>query len=164
MKKYGLAAITLLFTIILTLSGCSGKGGDKHEELTSFRQRVDEFCESIYKIDANINEIDTSSDNYSTTILQNLDALETNFKIFADMDFPSDYDYLEGIADEASDYMNTAVEAFHDVFENNYTEEAMVEKYNYANENYERAYKRIKIIITFLNGESSEDVTVEETE
>ena len=33
-----------------------------------------------------------------------------------------------------------------------------------SNENYERAYKRIKIIITFLNGETSEDVTVEETE
>jgi conjugal transfer/entry exclusion protein len=164
MRKIGSIAITLLLAIMITFSGCSSKKGSNHEELTSFRQRVDEFCESIYKIDSNINEIDTSADNYSKTLLQNLDALQTNFKIFADMDFPSDYDYLEGIADEASNYMNTAVEAFHDVFENNYTEEAMVEKYNYANENYERAYKRIKIIITFLNGETSEDVTVEETE
>jgi len=164
MKKRCFAAVLILAISVFTVTGCKGNNTDKHEELSSFRLRVDEFCDSIYRIDNNINEIDTESEGYTDVLIQNLDALETNFKIFADMDFPSDYDYLEGLADEASSYMNTAVASFHDLFENNYTEEAMVEKYNYANENYERAYKRIKIIITFLNGETSEDVMIEETE
>jgi len=164
MKKRCFAAVLILAISVFTVTGCKGKNTDKHEELSSFRLRVDEFCDSIYRIDNNINEIDTASEDYTDVLIQNLDALETNFKIFADMDFPSDYDYLEGLADEASSYMDTAVASFHDLFENNYTEEAMTEKYDYAKENYERAYKRIKIIIAFLNGESSEDVTVEETE
>ena len=33
-------------------------------------------------------------------------------------------------------------------------------KYNYASENYSRAYKRIQIIVSFLNGEISDGVTV----
>ncbi len=162
-NRYFIAWIMLVLSVF-TITGCKSMNADKHEELSSFRSRVDEFCDSIYRIDNNINEIDTATEDYIEVLIQNLDALETNFKIFADMDFPSDYDYLEGLADEASSYMDTAVASFHDLFENNYTEEAMTEKYDYAKENYERAYKRIKIIITFLNGESSEDVTVEETE
>ena len=55
--------------------------------------------------------------------------------------------------------MNTAVDSYHQAFEAE-TKEALEAKYDYAKENYSRAYKRIKVIVSFLNGETSEDATV----
>lgn len=144
----------------ISMTACNNNNSDNTEELQAFRTQVDSFCMSIATADSNINAIDTNSEGYEQVILTELDNLDTNFKNFAALDFPSDYDYLESLADEASTYMNTAVISYHDVFENEYSDEAFDSKYNYATENYSRAYKRIQIIVTFLNGEISEDVTV----
>ena len=37
---------------------------------------------------------------------------------FAALDFPTEFDYLESLADEASEYMTTAVESYHDAYDN----------------------------------------------
>ena len=77
--------------------------------------------------------------------------------------FPTEFDYLESLADEASEYMTTAVESYHDAYDNGGYNQLTAD---YAKENYARAYKRIQIIITFLHGEQPEDVnltTAEET-
>ena len=108
-----------------------------------------------------INTLNNSSNaNYTSLLIENLNTLNQDFKDFSEVDFPKDYDYLESLADEASEYMTTAVGSYKDIFENNYSEEAISEKYEYANENYSRAYKRIQIIITFLNGESTTDAII----
>ena len=88
----------------------------------------------------------------------------TQFKEdFAALDFPTEFDYLESLADEASEYMTTAVESYHEAYDNGGYNQLTAD---YAKENYARAYKRIQIIITFLHGEQPEDVnltTAEET-
>ena len=152
-KKY----LAIIFSAgLLALSACSAPEKDS-AALTDFRNTVDSFCEEVSAIDADIN---ASGDTENTEkVLTDLDSLKQAFSDFAAVDFPSDYDYLENLADEASDYMNTAVDSYHQAFEAE-TKEALEAKYDYAKENYSRAYKRIKVIVSFLNGETSEDATV----
>ena len=44
--------------------------------------------------------------------------LDTSFQNFAELDFPTEFDYLESLADEASAYMTQAVESYHEAYSN----------------------------------------------
>lgn len=157
MKKK-LLAVTAGILTVLTLTACG-----KDPKLTQFKEEIDSFCTEISDIDTEINNVDAQSDNATDELLGYLDQLDTAFQDFADLDFPEKFDYLESLADEASEYMTTAVESYHDAYSNGGYNELTAD---YARENYARAYKRIQIIITFLHGEQPEDVnltTAEET-
>lgn len=122
--------------------------------LTQFRKSVDEFCTKVSEIDTSINSIDAQSEDASTELLSYLDDLDLVFQSFARLDFPEEFDYLEHLADESSEYMTEAVASYHDAYSNGSYNEYMAD---YAGENYARAYKRIQIIISFLHGEEPED-------
>ena len=126
-------------------------------ETVKFKNDVENFCNSISQLDASINKIDASSDNAPAQLLEYLDEVDVRFKSFADLDFPADFDYLEHLADEASEYMSEAVASYHSAFSNNSYNEYTAD---YAQENYSRAIKRIKIIIAFLKGETPEDENI----
>ncbi len=49
-------------------------------------------------------------------LLGYLDQLDTSFQNFARLDFPTEFDYLESLADEASAYMTQRVESYHDAY------------------------------------------------
>ena len=71
------------------------------------------------------------------------------------MDFPEEYDYLEEMADEAGDYMTEAVNTYHKLYGTDAGYNVTLEEY--ANENYARAYKRIKVIVALLRGETPDE-------
>ena len=150
-----LAATGFLMSVMLTACG-------EDPRLTQFKNDIDTFCSDISEIDTAINSVDTSnteSDTATAEVLANLDRLDIRFQEFAALDFPEEFDYLENLADEASEYMTEAVSSYHDCFTNDsYDETAAAAQYEYARQNYSRAYKRIQIIITFLHGEEPEDV------
>lgn len=156
MKKKTTLLFTTFLTCALLLTGCG-----ENKELTKFRENMDDFCTKISIIDTSINEIDADSDNAVDELLSNLDELKVTFNEFAELDFPKEFDYLESIAQEASDYMDTAVSSYHDAYSNDSYNEFTAE---YAQGNYARAYKRIQIIISFLHGETPEDVNIIENE
>ena len=154
--------ITLIISLLL-ITGCgsSGSEGQESEELKHFRDQVDTFCQTISDIDTQINSIDTASETYTTDIMNCLNSLNTAFSDFAALDFPEEYDYLEHLADEASAYMSEAVTGFNQVYtDNSLNSQAMTDKYNEASTSYANAFKRIKVIMTFLNGEVSQDANV----
>ena len=125
-------ALTAGLLTALTLTACG-----KDPALTQFKEEIDSFCTEISDIDTEINNVDATSENATDELLGYLDQLDSAFQDFAALDFPTEFDYLESLADEASEYMTTAVESY-----------------------------RIQIIITFLHGEQPEDVnltTAEET-
>jgi len=139
--KKKILALTAGLLTALTLTACG-----KDPALTQFKEEIDSFCTKI-----------------SDELLGYLDQLDSAFQDFAALDFPTEFDYLESLADEASEYMTTAVESYHDAYDNGGYNQLTAD---YAKENYARAYKRIQIIITFLHGEQPEDVnltTAEET-
>lgn len=135
----------------LTLGGC----GQKEDPVdTKFRNDLEYFCNSISELDSSMNAIDPESDNAPAQLLQYLDEVDMRFKTFAELDFPSQFDYLEPLADDASKYMTEAVTYYHNSYSNNSFNEYTAE---YAEENYARAIKRIKIILSFLHGETPTD-------
>lgn len=141
-----------LILCLLTASFLTGCGNDP--ELLKFKTVIDDFCTSISEVDTSINNIDTGSENYTEELLGYLDELNEEFQGFAEVDFPAEYDYLEGLADEAGKYMNEAVTSYHEAFRDDSYNEYVAD---YALQNYSRAYKRIQIIISFLHGEEPND-------
>ncbi len=154
MKKKIHIAFAAIFTAVL-LTAC---GGDS--ELDSFRKSIDSFCTRISEIDSSINHIDAQSEEATTELLSYLDDLDDTFQNFAELDFPTEFDYLENLADESSEYMTEAAKSYHEAYGGEDYDEYIAE---YAKQNYSRAYKRIQIIISFLHGEepTDADLTIE---
>lgn len=148
--------IRLLVAGLLVSASLTACGEDP--ELTQFRNSIEDFCTEISKIDTAINSIDASSESAVTELLSCLDELEVAFQGFADLDFPEEFDYLEEIADQAGDYMSTAVSSYHEAYSADAYDQYTAA---YASENYSRAYKRVQIIITFLHGETPDDVDLQ---
>lgn len=146
--------IFLAFLSALLLTACG-----EDAELAQFRKKVDAFCTKISEIDSSINNIDAQSEGATTELLTYLDDLDSAFQSFAQLDFPEEFDYLENLADESSEYMTEAVKSYHDAYGGTYDEYTA----EYAKQNYSRAYKRIQIIISFLHGEepTDADLTIE---
>lgn len=145
--------IRLISVSILLMFSLTACGSDP--QLTKFKNDMDDFCTAISEIDSAINNLDAESDTAAADLLDNLDLLDERFKRFAELDFPEEFDYLEELADESSQYMSEAVSYYHEAYSNDSYNEYTAE---YAKENYARAYKRIQIIITFLHGEQPENV------
>mgnify|MGYP001081347090 CR=1 FL=1 len=152
--------LLLLSSLVLCifLAGCG-----EDPQITQFKNDIDSFCNEIAVIDTNINSIDAQSENAKYELLGYLDQLNQSFQSLAEISVPDEYAYIKGLAEEASSYMTTAVESYHEAFgENSYNEYTA----EYARENYERAYKRITVIIKLLHGEDISDLgaTIEESE
>ncbi len=149
-KRFPLLALTCLVGSLM-LGGC----GQQEDPVTmKFKNDIENFCNSISELDTSMNNIDPNSDNAPTQLLQYLDEVDMRFQSFAELDFPEQFDYLEPLADDASKYMTEAVTYYHNSYSNDSYNEYTAE---YAQENYARAIKRIKIIISFLHGETPTD-------
>lgn len=141
----------VLFTLMcILLCGC----GQSPAVNTKFETDINTFCTNVSDIDLAINQITNQTvdekglESATAELLSYLDLLNDEFKKLASIDFPEEYDYLEAVADEASDYMSEAVKSYHTTYEDNYTESMEA----YAKENYSRAYKRLQYILNTLNG------------
>ena len=159
--KIRITTLTIILSMII-LSACGTRQeADSSEELTQFRSTVDAFCTSIAETDSKINSTDTSAEGFEQSLMADLNSLNSSFTDFAAVDFPEEYDYLEHLADEAADYMSQAVTGFAGVYtDDTLTPEQMQTEFDNATEYYNNAFKRIKVIISFLNGTTSEDASV----
>ncbi len=142
--------VLLLTTLSLSFSvfGC---GVVENPENAKFESDLQAFCDDIAAIDANINNIDASSENADDELLEYLDQLDQSFKVLAEMSIPEEYAYLNELTDEASEYMSTAVESYHEAFAGDSYDANIAD---YAYQNYERAYKRVTVMLQLLRGET----------
>ena len=151
-KKLVLLTAGLIMSTLL--GGCG-----KDSELTQFKKDIDTFCTDISTLDTAMNNVDATAVTAKAELLGYLDDLDEKFKEFAALDFPEEFDYLEALADESSEYMTEAVTYYHKTYDEAATfNEANA---NYAQENYSRALKRVQSIITFLHGEEPADMDIE---
>ena len=155
---------TVLMTLILLITCACGKqaeNGTESEEIKAFRETIDTFNSRIVDIDQAINSIDTMDPSYKSTITGYLTDLNTLFTDFAAVDFPDEFNYLEHLSDEASEYMSKAVTTYSTIFNDSSLDaESISVLREEADTNYANAFKRIKVIMTFLNGEVSQDANV----
>ncbi|MCH5269943.1 MAG: hypothetical protein J1E83_04260 [Lachnospiraceae bacterium] len=150
--------ILLLLSAVLFCFILTGCGEDP--AVNKFQQDINAFCSQIAEIDTGINSIDAQSETARYELLAYLDQLDQAFKALAEISIPEKYAYMEQLTSEASSYMTTAVEAYHEAFEGDSYNEYTAE---YARENYERAYKRVTVLLQLLRGEeiTGADVTIE---
>ena len=148
-KKY------LLLTTILSAFFLTGCGEDK--ELAIFRESFEDFCTDVAEIDSSINNINANSEEAPVELLDLLDQLEIEFQELAALDVPEEFAYMEDLADEASENMGLAVENYHTAFGSETHDPYAA---NIASQYYERAYKRIQYMITFMHGEVPDDENV----
>ena len=152
MKKY---LIVIMLCIFMTGCNKAPAGNTKFiNEFNTFCTNVSDIDEAINKLD-NIQADEAGLKEATTNLMYYLDMLDDEFKKLSNMDFPMEYDALEPLADEASEYMTEAVRSYHIAYEDEYSE-SMEE---YANNNYSRAYKRLQYIVNVLNGTTTETTT-----
>ncbi len=150
------AALLFLLSSLM-LSGC----GQQNPVNNQFENEMNAFCDRIVEIDSSINKISNETGDKAgleaakEDLLDCLSNLNDEFIKFANMDFPEEYDYLEQMADEAGDYMTEAVNTYNTMYgtEDGYN----VNLEDYADENYARAYKRVRIITALLRGETPDE-------
>lgn len=149
--KYRL--LFVMISIFFLLAGCG-----ESRELKEFRTGFDSFCSDVAEIDASINGIDAAAEDSALTLLMLLDELDLEFQELAELAIPKEFSYLEELADEASKNMTLAVENYHYAYEADPYDAASAD---IASQYYERAYKRVRYMITFLHGDVPDDENVQ---
>lgn len=151
--KYKFTKIILSCIVVGTLlTGCG-----ETNDLSEFKNRMEDICSKIAEIDIAINSIDPNKTTAPDELLSYMSDLDIIFKSFGEMDFPHEFDYLEEMANEAESYMTEAVKSYKDAYSNGSYNEYIAE---YAGKNYERAYKRFQIVLDFLHGEEPDDANL----
>ncbi len=147
--------LKIIFSFMLScflLTGCG-----ETQDLSQFKQSMEDICSKIAEIDIAINSIDPNKTTAPDELLSYMSDLDIIFQSFGAMDFPHEFDYLEEMAAEAATYMTEAVKSYKDAYSNGSYNEYIAE---YAGKNYERAYKRLQIVLAFLHGEEPDDANL----
>lgn len=151
----------LIISLLCIFMVCCGK--DK--QLEEYRNNITAFTSDVSDISTKMEQIDTTSDTAVDEVLACLDEMEAQFLVLAEMEVPKEFASVESLADEASEYMSEAVSLYHEIFSAQSTLEDDV-LLSAAQENYDRAMKRISYISSLLQGElpQGDDVFVTEEE
>ena len=153
-KRYSFISVFLICMIIF--SGCGEK-----EELTIFKDEMDNFYTQIFNIEADMHEIEEEDENSLDSLLFSLEEMSVQFEKLAELEVPEEFISIEELADDASDYMNEAVRLYSEAYEEDYVSDSLIQA---AIENYDSAMKRINYIAILLQGEIPEGATIVEGE
>ena len=150
------ALIGCILICYLYLIGCGSNA-----ELDAYKANMNQFFENIQAFDSAINSIDPESETAVTDLLSLLDSMDTNFQQMASLSVPEGFPGVEGLADEASDYMTEAVSYYHQAFEAEPFDTVLADV---AKQNYDRANLRIQYIVSILHGDLPEEMYTYEDE
>ena len=154
LKKY-----ILIFSLLLCMIFFAGCG--EKEELTTFKEEMNNFYTEVSAIESAINSIDEQSENAVSTLLINLEQMSAQFQQLAELEVPEEFISVEALADDAADYMYEAVRLYGEAYEEDYVSDSLIRA---AADNYDSAMKRINYIAVLLQGEIPEEAVVVEGE
>lgn len=150
---------TCVLTGVIVLSGC-GNTNDEERELAVFSSSVADFKDYILETDEKINELDVSSKESASELLEILDGMNDEFAGFADYtdrvksQIPDQYESIPGLAKTAIDELSQAVVCYHTAYESetfgkNYADAAYT--------HYENSMDAVSCIGYILAGEAIPD-------
>lgn len=151
---------TIAFTCLCL---CSCGDNPEEKELAVFSEEITSFAANIKHADEDINTIDTSNASAANDLLLILDQLQVDFETLAELSVPEQFESIEELADDASEYMKNAVSYYHTAYEG---DTFSAQDADIAYQYYTRAMKRIEIIGYALTGDIPEldNITVEITD
>lgn len=153
MKKR-MFVIPLVVSLMLLFSSC---GTTEVEDYSDYKNSMNNFFESVTTLNDQINALDPSDADSVSDLFMYLEELEEQFKYFAEIEVPKEYQATESLADEAYEYMQEANEYFAQSFSDNSFNEYTLEA---AMECYSRANKRMQYVISIIHGELPDDENV----
>ena len=150
-KKRLRVSLVLSILLIFTITGCG-----KNTELENYKANMNQFFENIKIYDASINALALNPDSETAVsdLLALLDSMSVSFEQMASLDVPDGFPGVEQLADEASEYMSTAVSYYHQAYDGEY--DAALE--NVAHQNYEYANVRLQYIVSIIHGDIPEEI------
>ena len=141
-----------IITCMLAFTGCGEK-----EELTEFKNHMSDFYTEVSALEAEIASIDEESETAVSTLLIQLEEMDTKFQQLAQVKVPVEFISVDDLAEDAASYMHEALRLYEEAYEEDYVSDALIQA---AAENYECAMKRINYIAIILQGEIPEGATV----
>lgn len=158
MKKSILCILVMSMALMLCACGDTSKLDKYYSEMNSFYSSVDFITGTIESIDEN-------DENAPKVVVAQLEELEKEFKILADIEVPKHFSANEEMADDAYAYMQEAVKLYKEWAANpsDVNADATVQM---AKENYDRAMTRVNYIAIVLQGNvpSGEGIEISEEE
>lgn len=151
MKNMKMLALALC---LLLLTGC-GSGGN--QQLDTFHNNMDSFYDSLSTTVSVLESIDPQSETAVDEMLAQLDSMTVLFESLASMEYPEPFESIQETASEASEYIATAAELYHEAYADGNYDDSLAEA---AAENYARAMKRINYVAILLQGRYPEDENV----
>lgn len=134
------------------LSGCgkSGELDDYYAAMDAFAVQADQDFEAL-------SQVDPDSATAVEDLLMAMDQLAASFETLAGIPVPRQFSTLENLADEASSYMTEAASLYREAYaDGQYAENVAAT----AQENYDRAVKRMEYISQILQGEMPTDDSI----
>ena len=149
-----LTCLVVISLNIMFISGCGEK-----EELTVFKEEMNQFYTEVSAIETAMQEIDEEDEDAVASMLEQLEQMNLAFETLAEVEIPAEFISVEDLADDAAAYMYEAVRLYDEAYEEDYVSDSLIQA---ATENYESAMKRINYIAVLLQGEIPEGAVVVE--
>lgn len=155
-RKISMIISAFLISVSILLSGCG-----ENEELTYYKTNMNQFFENVEFFDSSINAIDPESETAPQELLSLLDSMDKSFSQMAELEVPDDFPGVEQLADEASEYMSSAVSYYHQAFDGEEYDSSMAD---IAKQYYDYANVRLQYIVSILHGDIPEEIFVYDTD
>jgi len=140
--------LLLAIALVMILTACG------NSSLTTFQYNMNEFLKDITKVDNQMNKIDPDSEDAVSEMLECMNAMNKTFEELANIKVPTEFLSIETLADEASEYMDMALDNYSEAFSNPASYDAS--KGKLASEYLKRALKRKEYIAIILQGDVPE--------
>ncbi len=154
--------VILVMTFVFSLfTGCEKKITNE-KEINEYTASMEKFFNELETIDKEINSIDAEAQGSVNELSKSFDKLQKSYSEMASLTAPTEnvpktFQYIDTLADQASDYMTQANDYLKDAYSDTSYNENTVEV---SMECYKRANKRVQYIITLLHGEYPQDDTI----
>ncbi len=142
-----ICAITVMS--VLSLTSC---GEQEKSTLDIYRDEMTAFYNELSEINTGINAIDPSSETATVVLMEQLDRLNAAFTRMSRIDVPAEFAVMGNMPQEAADYMDKAVNSYHDAYDGTFDAEAE----QLAGEYYERANIRARYMLAILHGDTED--------
>ncbi|MCD8067815.1 MAG: hypothetical protein LUE87_02765 [Lachnospiraceae bacterium] len=141
---------------VFVLSGCATSNSVK---IASFEAQISTIIDSIEEINENMNAIDPDSDSAGTQMLKYMKELSSAIDNLAAIEVPSgEYQYVNDLAVEAQEYISEAITLYSQILSSGaeYAPDIADEAWQY----YQKACRRISVIVSLLHGNTPSDVEI----
>ncbi|MCD7752111.1 MAG: hypothetical protein LUI10_10305 [Lachnospiraceae bacterium] len=151
-------SLILILSLICAalLGGCATADSVK---VASFEAQISTIVDSIEEINDNMNAVDTESSSADKEILAYMKDLSAAIDKLAAVEVPSnDYQYVNDLALEAQEYMAEALTLYTQIFSTGAEYDPDVAETAFAY--YEKACRRVSVIVSLLHGNTPSDVEI----